>query len=107
MHRFSPSAFSGKDSTSAYTPDYIIKTVDETGAVTYEIADAKFSDGETVYRRYMPECIFKYLASVKVDEEFAKNSTISGLTLYYCKGEEKDNSHPTIKNPYVKIVPLF
>lgn len=86
--------------TPPYTPDFIIKEVDASGKATYEIADAKFSTFETVREFYRPECGFKYLLSV---ESTTVNAKISGLTLYYCKGEEIDEYDRTIKEPFIKI----
>ena len=104
LQRFTPVSFySDKDSAKEYTPDYVIKTVDKNGNETCEIADAKFSDFNTVRDYYMPPSVFKYLASV----EAINGAKISGLTLYYCKGDEKElKEHPTIKKPSVKIVHL-
>lgn len=105
LQRFTTVSFyTDKESTKEYTPDYIIKTVDEAGNETYEIADAKFSDYNTVREYYMPPAVFKYLASV----EAINDAKISGLTLYYCKGDKKEQVEPpTIKNPDVKIEYLF
>lgn len=51
--------------TPSYTPDYIIKSMDGSGNETYEIADAKFSDFDTVKDYYLPAAAFKYILSVR------------------------------------------
>lgn len=108
LERFSPASLYYEDFQNGkiplYTPDFVIKYIDGKGNEIYEIADAKFSDFNTVRNYYMPPSIFKYLASV----EAINGAKISGLTLYYCKGDASETfEHPTIKEPDVKIVPLF
>lgn len=89
--------------TPSYTPDYIIKSIDGSGNETYEIADAKFSDFDTVKDYYLPVAAFKYILSVRGID----NAVIEGMQLYYCKGNPKDDRHPTLEKPYAKIKYLY
>ena len=94
---------SNTKSEESYTPDYIIKSVDGSGNETYEIADAKFSDFDTVKEYYLPAAAFKYLLSVQGID----NAVIEGMQLYYCKGHAKNDRHPTLEKPYAKIKYLY
>lgn len=102
LRRNTEVTLSGGNSKSPYTPDYIIKDVDANNNEFYEIADAKFSDFSTVQDVYRPKAAFKYLVSV-----YALNGAkISGLKLYYCKGNDKNRVPETLQNPYIRITPL-
>lgn len=92
-----------KSYTPSYTPDYIIKSVDGSGNETYEIADAKFSDFDTVKEYYLPAAAFKYILSVRGID----NAVIEGMQLYYFKGNPKNDRHPTLEKPYTKIKYLY
>jgi len=98
-------SLSGYDSDKPYSPDYIIKSIDENDKETYEIADAKFSTFYTVREIHRPQAAFKYLLSVHtINKEKMK---IKGLELYYCKDDNGTWVDPTIKKPFIKITPLL
>ena len=56
------------DAYSYYKPDYIIKK-EENGFASYFIMDAKFSDTNTVKKRYLADIAYKYLCSISTINE--------------------------------------
>lgn len=71
----------GISTADYYTPDFILKTTNESGS-RYTVIDAKYSTLEVVRRRYASEVAFKYILSVrsmKPEEKF------DAVKLYYGK----------------------
>ncbi len=63
-----------------YTPDFVVRTENAKGKVTWFISDAKYSDYKTVMKERTPEIVLKYLFSTA---PVVTNEDVAGVWLFY------------------------
>ena len=94
-----------------YCPDYLLKCENK-GTTKYIIADAKFSEHDTVFRRYVKDLAFKYLFSISPIDPSDK---IIGLCILYGKCAKSDQLDTAYDNqlsthkivPFTELLPMM